>query len=88
MSRYVRCQTETCRRKWHRVSLTPIKAPIIAGRTDLFDVQEAQTIGAPPGTQCPACGGDIEPENGTFEELFTANAANSDDIFDHGRPML
>lgn len=77
-ARYFRCQTETCRRKWHHTSLVA-RAP--APRSSLFDVPVVVAAGC-----CPACGGDLEPETGSFEELF--QPANSDDIFDHGRPML
>lgn len=86
MSRYFRCQSDACRRKWHTSSIARLSAPKVFIRGDLLDLPEPPPL-EPVAWCCPSCGGDLEPEAGTFEELFTA-PANLDSPFGHGRPNL
>lgn len=72
--RYFRCQNDACRKKWHHTSIMRIATPkhvILEGQLDLSTIDPLP----PMVWQCPSCRGDVEPEDGTFEELFKGQAA-------------
>jgi hypothetical protein len=66
--RYFRCINEACRRKWHKqsIALLDSRQP---PRTDLLSLPLEKRVG------CPACGGGLVPEAGTFEEVIQEGRA-------------
>lgn len=70
MNRYFRCTQISCRRKWHKASIALFDSRQ-PPRVDLLSLPLEKRVG------CPACGGALVPEDGTFEELFEEAGAGT-----------
>jgi len=69
--RYYRCKDSKCHRKWHIESLKYESGKSARPKSNLFDTPKE-----PSESGCPSCGGSLEPEAGTFEEMYQEGEMN------------